>query len=69
MTKFAPVLQRYLSAIRIHFSPLVGDDRRRKRVEAALADHFQALSGPVGQFFDTGVNYQRSRADELLMTV
>jgi hypothetical protein len=69
LPELAPALNRYLSAIRIHFAPLVGDDRARKRLEAALADHFQGLPGPVGQFFDTGVNYQRSRSDELLITV
>ncbi len=69
LSELSPALIRYVQIIRFHLAPLECDDRFRKRIEAALADHLYVQDGVVGQFQDDDIRYERTRQDEEPLTV
>ena len=64
LPELSPALIRFVQIIRFHLAPIECDDRLRKRIEAALADHLYVQDGVVGQFQDDDIRYERTRQDE-----
>ncbi|MBI4635382.1 MAG: GIY-YIG nuclease family protein [Candidatus Rokubacteria bacterium] len=69
LPKLATALVGFVRVIRFYLAPFAGDARIRKRIEAALADHFYAQGGIVGQFQDEGIHYERTRQGEAPLVV
>lgn len=65
LPELAPALVEFVRAMRFYLAPLAGDARIRKRIEAALADHFHAQGGVVAQFQDGDIHYERTRPGEV----
>jgi len=60
----APALVLIVRAIRFHVAPTTCDDRIRRRIEAALAQHLREQDGDVGAFQDEHVRYVPRRPNE-----
>ena len=56
----APALAAFARMMRFQLAPLDCDAPLRQRVEAAIADHFYAQEGLVGDFQDDDISYRRS---------
>ncbi len=61
----------FVQVMRFHLAALDTEDRIRKRIESALADHFYKQNGIVGAFQDEGIHYDRRSEQEspLLVTI
>lgn len=58
--ELAPRQQAYARAVRLMIAPFDGARDARLRVEAALADHLRAQAGPVADFLEPGIRYDRT---------
>ncbi len=54
-------MANFAKQIRFFVASLDGEPRLRKRVEAGIAKHLYEQPGVVGQFQDTGIQYQDTR--------
>jgi len=59
----------FVHLFHFHLAALECENLLRKRVEAAIADHFYAQDGVVGEFQDDDIRYDRSFPSEDSITV
>jgi len=62
--RLSTVVAELTSLYRFLFAPLAGDQRIRRRVEAAIAYALYDVPGIVGMFQDVGIRYSPRRDDE-----
>ena len=69
LPELAGPLQEYVRTMRFHLAPVELEDRARKRIEAAVAEHLRRQPGPVGSFQEADVRYRPRTPDEVSMRV
>ena len=64
LEELATPLRGFIRLVRFYLGPTDVEVRLRRRIEAAIADALYAQDEPVGGFQDTGIRYERRKAEE-----